>query len=250
MNSNQQYLVKRLIDSLPPILSDEEIVKVCAESASRSKGTGIYEYNGMSFDVPEHVHVPGATSRTIHDKLADNSIELNNKSYIVMGVGCGVEPVIAAMKKARVVYAVDIDEASTRATIENFAKLAGEDSSTELHTFVSDLLNGLPDNIGADVITFNPPTIHVPLSDDPDVLRTVCSGPDVMTRLFLETRAKGALANDGQIIITVSNSSDLRGIVTSGVEHGFVPSILARYSWPAPYDKIRTHVFCFGYAKD
>jgi len=248
MNRKQATRVKKLIASLPPILADEEIVKVCAESASRSKGIRIYEYNGMSFEVPEHVHVPGATSRTIHDKLADDSIELRDKRYIVMGVGCGVEPVIAATKRARVVYAVDIDEASTRATIGNFAKLAGDDPSTELHTFVSDLLSALPNNIGADVITFNPPTIHVPLSDDPDVLRTVCSGPDVMTRLFLETRAKAALAADGQIIITVSNSSDLRGIVTSGVEHGFNPSILARHSWPAPYDKIRTHVFCFRYA--
>ena len=231
------------------MLPDEEIVKVCAESASRSKGTGRYQYNGLSFEVPEHVHVPGATSRTIHDKLVDDSIDLKGKRYIVMGVGCGVEPVIAAMKKAREVYAVDIDEESIQATTGNFGRLAGEESSTELHTFVSDLLRDLPDNIRADIITFNPPTIHVPLSEDPDVIRTVCTGPDVMKRLFSETRAKAALAEDGQIIITVSNSSDLRSIVTAGVEHGFIPSILALHIWPEPYGKIKTHVFCFRRAE-
>ena len=249
MNSEQEARARKLIDSLPPILSDEEIVKICAESALRSKGKRTYHYSGLSFEVPEHVHVPGATSRTIHDKLADESIDLRDKCYIVMGVGCGVEPVIGAMRGAREVYAVDIHEESVQTTIDNYERLVDGDSNAELHTFVSDLLSGLPENIRADVITFSPPTVHVPLSEDPDVIRSVCTGPNVMRRLFSETKAKAALADDGQMIITVSNSSDLRNIVTSGIEHGFIPSILALHTWPEPYQKIRSHVFSFQYAE-
>ena len=248
MNPEQEAQARAFIDSLPPMLSDDEIVRICAESAARSKGAETYRYAGLCFEVPEHVHVPGATSRTIHDKLVDASIALKDKCYIVMGVGCGVEPVIAATKQAREVYAVDIDEMSIRATHRNFARLAATFSNTRLHTYVSDLLMELPDDIRADLITFTPPTVQVPISEDPDIVRAICAGPDVMRRLFSQMREKAALADDGQLIITVSNSSDLRNIVGSGVEQGFSPSILAVHRWPVPYERLKTHVFCFQWA--
>lgn len=146
-------------------------------------------------------------------------------------------------------YAVDIAPESIQATVNNFQRLIGESSRTQLQTFVSDLLSDLPDNIQAEVITFNPPSIDVTYSDDPDVLRAVCAGPDVITRLFAQIKVKSALAGDGELIITVSNTSDLRAIVSSGYEQGFIPSVLSLHTWPEPYHRIKTHVFSFRQSK-
>lgn len=245
MTPIEEAETRALIQALPPILTDDEIARICEESVSRSKGAAEYEYDGLTFVVPEHVSIPGATSRTIHDKLLGDVIGLKSKDYIAMGVGCGVEAVVAARKQARTVYAVDIGPESIQATADNFRRLIGADSKTRFHTFVSDLLSELPDNIQVDIITFNPPTVDASFSDDPDVSRTICAGSDVMTRLFAQTVAKRTLANEGEIIITVSNTSDLRGIVGSGVEQGFIPSILSLHTWPEPYDMIKTHVLRF-----
>lgn len=211
-------LYEQLPDTLPA-----ELIAAVNKPSTDIHTDRTYSYNGWDFDVPPRVHLPGATSRIIHDRLLDGTIPLYGRRYAALGVGLGVEAVIAGVRGAGEVYASDVHADSVDVTARHFRRLAGAD--IPFHPIVSDLFESYPDSAELDVVTFNAPTIAVRFSDDPETIRNLCVGTEIVQRFFGQLVHRDLLAPDGEIYLLASNTSDLRKIVEHAFEAGFRPQI-------------------------
>lgn len=164
-----------VLDELPPPLPAERIVALNAPKGDLHTVRG-YEWNGWTFEVPPGVFRPGLTSAMIFDRVLDGRIEVRDRRYLAMGTGLGVEAVAAGTRGAARVWACDVHPASVEAADAAYRRLVGDGSATVFVPVVADLLDGFPDGAGVDVVTFNPPAVSRPVSDDPDVVRNVCAG--------------------------------------------------------------------------
>lgn len=234
--------IEHFLAKLPKKLPDKEIIEA-NRASSDNKGDRHYKYMEYNFEVPSGVFMPGGTSRVIHDRLYDGTIKIG-KTFIAMGTGCGVEPVIAASRGAKRIYAVDSHAGSVRASEMNFhANIRG--IGIELYPIESNLFGNVKENAGADLIVFNPPTVDLKFTGNKDVIRNVCTGSFVLVEFFSQILKKKALDDAGEVIIVMSNTSDLKYLVEKIWEMGFNAEILEIRHWDRPYEKILTHLFSF-----
>lgn len=228
-----------LIDQLPPPLPAEQIIALNQPKADlHSRRT--YEWNSWTFDVPPGVFLPGATSRVIHERILDDTIDVRGRRYAAMGVGLGVEAVAAGLRGAREIYAIDVHPESVDTARHNYGRLAGSRDGTSFVPVVSDVFHGFPDGVQLDVITFNPPAVCQTVSDDPDVVRNVCAGTPLLATFFTQLAERSLLAPGGAVFLIVSNTADLRGIIGHAVESGFTPEVGYRHDW---HDGVLTYLF-------
>jgi release factor glutamine methyltransferase len=231
--------VDLLIDELPPPLPAEQIIAINQPKADLHSPRD-YEWNGWTFDVPPGVFLPGETSRIVHQRLLDGDIPLAGRRYAAMGVGIGVETVIAGVRSAREIHAVDVDRVSVDVAARHYQRLVGHRDGTTFCPVVADVFDGFPDGRRLDVITFNPPAVSQVVSDDPAVVRNVCVGASLLARFFAQLAERDLLAPDGEVFLIVSNTADLRAIIASAVEHGFTPEVRLRHDWQ---DGVLTYLF-------
>jgi release factor glutamine methyltransferase len=137
-----------------------------------------------------------------------------------MGVGLGVEAVVAGVRGARAVYALDIHEESVRTTAQQYSRIVG-DGGPPFVGVISDLWQALPHDIQFEVVTFNPPFIDVRLSSDPYIIRNRCMGRELAARFFEELASRRLLAPGGTAYLTLSNVEPLRSIVALALHTGF-----------------------------
>ncbi len=233
---------RALIDRLPPPLPTERII------ALNRPGTDLaehreYEWNGWSFDVPPGVFLPGATSRIIHDRLLDGTIDVRDRTYAAMGVGLGVEAVLAGLRGARTVFAVDVHRASVDTTRRHYRRfVADPDDDSRFVGVVSDTFDGFPGDTRLEVVTFNPPAVRARVSDDPDVVRNVCVGAPLVERFFDQLVGGELLAPGGAVYVVVSNTADLRAVVGAGVDRGLSAEVALCHDWG---DGVLTYLFRF-----
>lgn len=228
-----------LVEELPPPLPAEQIIALNQPKADLHSHRD-YEWNGWTFDVPPGVFLPGATSRMIHERLLDGDIEVRDRSYAAMGVGLGVEAVAAGLRGAREIYAIDVHPASVDVTTRNYERMVGHRDGTTFVPIVGDMFDGVPDGVRLDVVTFNPPAVSQPVSDDPDVVRNVCVGTPLLATFFTQLAERELLASDGEVFVIVSNTADLRGILQHALDQGFVPNVQYRHDWQ---DGVLTYLF-------
>lgn len=189
-----------------------------------------YAWNGWEFDLPPGVFRPGGTSRLVHDRLLDGTLPVAGLRYAAVGAGLGVEAVVAGIRGAAQVYALDVHGPSVEAAAAHYARIVGD--SPPLHALVADVWDGLPDGVTFDVVTFNPPAIDLPLSEDPDVVRNLCVGRDIVERFFHGMRVRDLLAPGGVVYLTLSNTGPLRDAVALAVESGFDVEVAHVEDWP------------------
>ncbi|MGY5128309.1 methyltransferase [Streptomyces nigrescens] len=229
-----------LHESLPATLPADEILAVNRPKPDlHTRRT--YLYNGWSFELPPGVFMPGETSRMIHDRLLDGTIPVAGRSYAAMGAGLGVEAVVAGVREAREIYAVDVDPDSVQAVAEHYARIVGERPGTVFRPLVSDLFDQLPGSAKVDVITFNPPAVREQVSDDPTVVRNVCVGIGIAMRFFDQIVQRDLLTADGEVYLIVSNTAEMRDIVKYAIESGFTPEVIHRQTWDT--DNVQTYLF-------
>ncbi|GAB3429369.1 class I SAM-dependent methyltransferase [Actinophytocola sediminis] len=230
-----------LIDQLPPPLPAERIIALNRPKADPHSAR-TYEWNGWTFDVPPGVFLPGETSRMIHQRLLDGDIPVRGRRYAAMGVGLGVEAVVAGLVGAREIYAVDVHAGSVDTAARHYQRLVGHRDDATFVPVVADVFDGFPAGRQLDVITFNPPAVSQTVSDDPDVVRNVCVGAPLLARFFAQLVERDLLAPGGEVVLIASNTADLRAIVGSAVDHGFVPQVRLRHDWQ---DGVLTYLFGF-----
>ncbi|AXE24112.1 methyltransferase [Streptomyces globosus] len=223
--------VRALLDSLPDTLSRDEILAINSGSKSDIHTERAYAYNGWTFTLPPGVFKPGDTSRIVHDRLLDGTIPVKGRAYAAMGVGLGVEAVIAGTLGAREVYAVDVHPDSVATAAAHYGRIVGDRTDTVFRPLVSNLFEEFPDSARLDVITFNPPAVSARTSDDPTVVRNVCVGAEIVLRFFDQIATRDLLAPDGEIYLIVSNTAELKRIVGHGIDAGFRPAVLHRQTW-------------------
>ncbi|MFF5505097.1 methyltransferase [Streptomyces roseolus] len=233
--------VRALLDSLPETLPRDEILAINSGSKSDIHTERTYEYNGWTFTLPPGVFKPGDTSRIVHDRLLDGTIPVKGRSYAAMGVGLGVEAVIAGTLGAREVYAVDVHPNSVATAAAHYERIVGDRTDTVFRPLVSNLFEEFPDSARLDVITFNPPAVSARTSDDPTVVRNVCVGAEIVLRFFDQIVTRDLLAPDGEIHLIVSNTAELKRIVGHGVDAGFRPVVLHRQTWEG--DNCQAYLF-------
>ncbi|GAA1530676.1 hypothetical protein GCM10009730_44910 [Streptomyces albidochromogenes] len=221
---------RALLESLPDTLPEDEILAINS-ATSDIHTTRTYDYNGWAFTLPPGVFRPGDTSRIVHDRLLDGTIPVKGRSYAAMGVGLGVEAVIAGTLGAREIYAADVHPDSVATAAEHYGRIVGDRPDTVFRPLVSNLFEEFADSARLDVITFNPPAVSTRTSDDPTVVRNVCVGAGVVTRFFDQIVTRGLLAPQGEIHLIVSNTAELKRIVGYGMDAGFRPEILHRQTW-------------------
>ncbi|UGY92305.1 methyltransferase [Streptomyces gobiensis] len=187
-----------------------------------------YAYNGWTFELPPGVFRPDASSRIVHDRLLDGTIELAGRSYAAIGAGAGVEAVIAGTREAREIYAADIHPDSVATAAGHYERIVGERPETLFHPLVSNLFEEFPGSVRLDVITFNPPAVSVKTSDDPTVIRNVCVGTDIVTRFFDQLTDRKLLAPGGEVYLVMSNTAQLKEITGYAMDAGFTPEVLHR----------------------
>jgi release factor glutamine methyltransferase len=219
-----------VVEELPPILPAGHIIAI--NKPKRDLHTERdYSWNGMDFRLPPGVFHPGETSRMLHKWLLDGEIETKGRVYAAMGAGAGVEAVAAGLRGAREIYALDVHPESVAVTEQHYTEHVGRRPGTEFHALVSDLFDAVPDGTRFDVVTFNPPAVSQTVSDDPDVIRNVCVGASLVTRFFDQLVDRDLLAEDGEVLIIVSNTADLRTVVGHAVERGLVARVRYRHDW-------------------
>ncbi|MEI5100435.1 methyltransferase [Streptomyces sp. PmtG] len=201
-----------LLRQLPPPLPAERIVALNQPKADL-RTTRAYEWNGWTFDVPPGVFLPGFTSRLIHERVLDGRIETRGLRYGAMGAGLGVEAVAAGVRGAAEIYAMDVHAQSVATAARHYARLVGPRDGTAFLPAAGDLFDGLPPGTRLDVVTFNPPAVSQPVSEDPDVVRNTCVGAPLLTRFFTQLAERELLAPDGVVYLVASNTADLRRIV-------------------------------------
>ncbi|MFJ9083353.1 methyltransferase [Streptomyces sp. NPDC102384] len=228
-----------LLDQLPPPLPAEQIIALNQPKADLHTSR-TYEWNGWAFDVPSGVFMPGWTSRMIHEWLLDGRIEVKGRRYAAMGAGLGVEAVTAGVRGADKIYAIDVHEESVAAAARHYERLVGRGAGGEFTPVVGDLFDGLPQGVQVDVVTFNPPAVSQPVSDDPHVVRNTCVGAPLLERFFAQLAGRDLLAPGGEVFVIASNTADLHTIVRHALEHGFEPEIAHLHDWQ---DGVLTFLF-------
>ncbi|MEW2528559.1 methyltransferase [Streptomyces sp. NPDC047071] len=230
-----------LLRQLPPPLPAERIVALNQPKADLHT-TRAYEWNGWSFDVPPGVFLPGGTSRMVHERILDGRIETRGLRYGAMGAGLGVEAVAAGVRGAREIYAMDVHATSVATAARHYARLVGPQEGTAFLPAAGDLFDGLPPGARLDVVTFNPPAVSLPVSDDPDVVRNTCVGSALLARFFTQLAERELLAPDGVAYVIASNTADLRRIVQDAQDRGFAPRVDSVRDW---HDGVLTFLFAF-----
>jgi release factor glutamine methyltransferase len=231
---------RALLDELPPPLPAERIVSLNSPKGDlHTHRTATW--NGWAFDVPPGVFLPGATSRMVYDRVLDGRIEVRGRRYLAMGCGIGAEVVAAAARGAVCAYAADVHEPSVRVALEHVRRFAPE-TATEVVPAVGDLLDGLPAGAVVDVVTFNPPAVSRPVSDDPDVVRNVCAGSELLRRFFVGIAERGVLAPAGEIYVIASTTADLRAVAGHGLDAGFTVEVAHHHDWQ---DGVLTYLLRF-----
>ncbi|MBU7600111.1 methyltransferase [Streptomyces sp. P38-E01] len=187
-----------------------------------------YGYNGWDLTVPAGVFEPDETSRVVHDRLLDGTIAVRGRSYAAMGVGLGVEAVIAGTRGAREVWASDIHPDSVATAAAHYRRLVGDRSDTVLHPLACHLFEEFPSACRLDAITFNPPAADPRPGDDPTVVRNFRVGAEIVTRFFDQIADRELLAPGGEIHLVMTGAADLRRIVGHGADRGFRPEVVHR----------------------
>ncbi|WP_317494153.1 methyltransferase [Haloechinothrix sp. LS1_15] len=219
-----------LLEQLPPPLPASQIIAL-NQPKEDPRSWRRYTWHGWDFDVPPGVFLPGGTSRMFHDRLLDGTIEVRDRRYAIMGVGLGVEAVVAARRGARTVYAIDVHAESVAATTRHVQRLVGEQAAGVVVPVISDLFDSFPAGHRIDVLTFNPPAVSQRVSDDPDIVRNVCAGAPLLETFFAQLAERDLLAPGGEVYLLASTTADLRGIIGSAIEHGFTPAINHQHDW-------------------
>lgn len=228
-----------LHDELPEPLPAPEIIALNQPKTDLHTWRS-YEWNGWTFELPPGVFMPGATSRMIHERVADGRIEVRGRRYAAMGAGLGVEAVCAGLRGAREIYAVDVHPDSVRTTQRYYDELVGTRDGSTFVPVVADVFDGFPDGVRLDVITFNPPAVSQPVSEDPDIVRNVCAGAPLLDRFFEQLATRELLAPGGEVFVIASNTADLRTIIGDAIGHGFTPEVFYLHEW---HDAVRTYLF-------
>lgn len=236
------YETQTVLDRLPEMLTPEEI------RAANARNTDLhtartFSWNGWDFEAPPGVHLPGKASTSVFERLLDGRIEVTGRSYATIGCGLGVEAVVAGLRGAREVIAADVHAASVSAAAEHYERLVGPRPGTTFRPIVSDLLDSFPDDLRLDVVTFNAPTVAVPVSDDPSMVRILCVGTRIAARFFSQLAERDLLAPSGEVFLLASNTSDLAAIVRHAAAAGFVPEIVHVRS--RADIKLHSHLFRF-----
>jgi release factor glutamine methyltransferase len=86
----------------------------------------------------------------VHTRLLDGTLPVAGLRYAAMGV----EAVVAGVRGARVVYALDVHPESVRTTARHYERIVGADGPP-LVPVVADVWAGFPDGVQVDVVTFN-----------------------------------------------------------------------------------------------
>jgi release factor glutamine methyltransferase len=212
-----------LLEQLPGPLPARQIIALNQPKVDLHTHRG-YEWNGWDF----------------HERLLDGTIAVRGKFYAAMGVGLGVETVVAGLRGAREVYAVDVHPDSVRTARSHYDRLVGPREGTTFVPVVADVFDGFPDGVRLDVVTFNPPAVSQTVSDDPDIVRNVCVGTPLLEAFFEQLVGRDLLAPGGEVFVVASNTADLRGIVRAALEHGLHPEVHHLHEWD---DAVRTYVF-------
>lgn len=218
-------LARELYDRLPHPLPDT-VIRAVNEPKGDVHAPRSFSYNGWEFDVPPGVHLPGNTSRVIHDRMLDGTIPVAGRSFATVGCGLGVEAVIAGTLGARRIFASDVDAASVAATDAHYRRIIGERDATSFHPLVSDLFDRFPPGTGIDVVTFNGPMAVTRVSDDPVLVRNVCVGTEIAERFFRQLTERDVLSPQGEVYVLASNTADLRAVVGSALHAGLTPEIV------------------------
>ncbi|BBG00539.1 MULTISPECIES: methyltransferase [Pseudonocardia] len=223
---------------LPPPLPATRIAELNRPDGTLHT-TRSHSWNGLELDVPPGVFKPGLTSAMIADRVLSGEIETRGRRYLAMGCGLGIEVVAAGLRGATHTWAVDVHPASVETAVRQHRRFAGGEACTGV---VADLLDGVPEGIGVDVVTFNPPAVSVPVADDPDVVRNVCQGVPLLQRFFAQLAGRDVLAPGAEVFVIASNTADLPGLVDAAERSGFAAELALRHDWG---DGVLTHLFRF-----
>jgi release factor glutamine methyltransferase len=230
---------------LPDTLPAEQIL-AAYDLTPASPGSRAYRWNGWDFELSPGVFEPGEGSRLLHDRLLDGTLPLAGLRYAAMGVGLGVEAVVAGVRGASTVHALDVHEESVRTTARHYARIVG-DGGPPFVGVVSDLWQDLPDDARFDVVTFNPPLIDVRLSEDPDVVRNRCMGVGLALRFFDQIASRRLLAPGGVVYLTLASTEPLREVVAMALHAGFDVEALHVSDRPAGSGRsVRTYLLALS----
>lgn len=229
-----------LYDDLPETLRSSEILKYNKPKVKNDEESE-YIYQSLHFRVPPKVFLPGGASKVIFDYLYKDSTKLKGKNYLIMGCGAGVEAVIAALKKANSIYAVDIDFHSIKATKYNYKTNINKKIKSKFHPIISNLFDFVSNDfqLKFDLITFNPPAVSIRISSDKDIIRNVCLGADIVCWFSSQIKEKNILSSNGEIFVTLSNTSELKKIISHAIILGFIPRIV----WSKNYKNLKMYLF-------
>ena len=229
-----------LISRLPPTLTAEEIALVNHRGLSPDiHSVRPYHWGGLRFNAPPGVFLPGPTSRLVHEMIRDGRIRVRGLRYAAMGCGLGVETVLAGLRGALIVYGIDVHPPSVESSRRHYLKYVGTTGATFVGV-ISDLWNDFPSVAPLDVVTINPPFIGVHLSDDQDLIRNMCVGPELAQRFLRQLVERPLMSPEGVVYVTLSNTAPLRDFVSMALNHGLSVSVVHEQGWPG--ENVRTFI--------
>jgi len=250
MTVNPEYIYKAfpygrgldaasLIARVPPLL-DPALRRAVVSDKYLANQERYYCYGDRQFLVSPGVVFPGEVGGYLFDRLSSGDIALVGKRFLAMGVGAGVELVLAHDQGAKVVVGADIDPISILVSQSNFIRHVPK-SCDQVSFIVSDLFEAIPQQY-FDVICFNGP-FGVPVEVDSQLQRMAFTGPQIMRRFLQEIVSGDYLDDKGVIYFIASNTSDLGQMIKSASELSFEVAVIETISAPPGhrYEYIVTH---------
>lgn len=180
-------------------------------------------YEDLVFRVPDGVYEPREDSRLAADVLEQE--DLDGKTLLDLGTGCGFLGIIAAANGAEVT-AADINGKALQAARKN-----AEENSVDIDCVESDLFGGIDRRF--DIIVFNAP--YLPGSrDDATPEEKALSGGETGREIIDEFLQQAAdyLQNDGFLLLVQSSLTGLDETLEMAEQQGLNAEVVATEKVP------------------
>ena len=185
---------------------------------------------GISFAINPLVFSPAYFDDTAF--FARNFPSIKGEDVLEIGPGIGVISVLAAMRGAKSVVAVDINPYAVRNTLENVSRLGVEKTVTVLE---GDLFNPIKSARRFGTIFWNVPFGYTEGKEDPSIIERAIVDPKYRSLHSFISSAPRYLKEDGRLLIgfspTIGRADILKSIVE---ENDFSIATLAEHSVGTP----------------